>query len=75
VPMEKRGKQSPCCYIPLDDQGKTVDLLYRSGTAEELESTVRHWLTRKIEQLEQAGTLVTNREQVRNQRDTLGTSN
>lgn len=58
VPIEKRGSKVPCRYIHLNDQGETVDSLYRSRTQEELESTLRDWLTKEIERLERARTLL-----------------
>lgn len=58
VPIEKRGSKVPCRYIRLNDQGETVDSLYRSRTHEELESTLRDWLTKEIQRLERARTLL-----------------
>jgi hypothetical protein len=52
VPPEKREEKIPCRFIPLNEQGETIDSLYRSGTREELESALRYWLTREIEKLE-----------------------
>jgi len=58
VPTEKRESKIPCRYIRLNDQGETVDSLYRSRTQQELESTLRDWLTKEIERLERARTLL-----------------
>jgi hypothetical protein len=52
VPPEKREEKIPCRFIPLNEQGETIDSLYRSGTWKELESALRYWLTREIEKLE-----------------------
>ena len=52
VPPEKRGEKVPCRYIPLNERGDTIESLYRSGTQDELESALRTWLTREIENLE-----------------------
>jgi len=45
-------KKFPCRYIPLNEQGQTIDSFYRSGTRDELESELRRWLKAKIERLE-----------------------
>jgi hypothetical protein len=52
VPPERRDEKVPCRHIQLNQQGDTIDSLYRSGTQEELESALRNWLTQKIESLE-----------------------
>lgn len=52
VPAESRKERYPCRHIPLNDQGETVDSLYRSATQEELETTVIHWLREEIRKLE-----------------------
>jgi hypothetical protein len=54
VPPEQRGAKVACRYIRLNERGDTIESLYRSGTREELESTLRTWLTREIEKLENA---------------------
>jgi len=54
VPPEKRGAKVPCRYIRLNERGDTIESLYRSGTQDELESALRSWLTREIENLENA---------------------
>jgi hypothetical protein len=54
VPPERRGEKVPCRHIPLNDQGDTVDSLYRWGTEDELEVALRNWLTREIEMLQKA---------------------
>ena len=43
---------SPCRYIPLNDNGETVDSFYRTGTQQELEAAVGRWLKKTIERLE-----------------------
>jgi hypothetical protein len=58
VPIEKRGSKVPCRHIRLNDQGETVDSLYRSKTQEELESSLRDWLTQEIQALERKRTLL-----------------
>jgi hypothetical protein len=54
VPPEKRGAKVPCRYIRLNERGDTIESLYRSGTQDELESALTTWLTREIENLEDA---------------------
>jgi len=54
VPPEKRGLKVPCRYIRLNDRGDTIESLYRAGTQDEMESALRSWLTREIENLENA---------------------
>jgi hypothetical protein len=54
VPPEKREEKVPCRFIPLNERGDTIESLYRSGTQEELESTLRNWLTQEIERFEKA---------------------
>jgi len=52
VPADQRPSSVPCRHIPLDDQGRTLDSLYRTATPEELEAAVRNWLTATISRLE-----------------------
>ena len=52
VPAEHLGHAAPCRHIPLNDSHETIDSLYRTGTAAELEQALRLWLLRQIKQLE-----------------------
>lgn len=52
VPEDSRSKKIPCRYIPLTEQGETIESFYRTGTQEELEAAVRQWLETMITQLE-----------------------
>ena len=52
VPADLRRRNIPCRYIPLNEQGETIDSFYRSGTREELESALRNWLHTTIQRLE-----------------------
>jgi hypothetical protein len=52
VPEGLQSKKIPCRYIPLDEQGQTVDSFYSSGTQEELEIVVAQWLKNTIARLE-----------------------
>jgi len=52
VPPELRKQEVPCRFIPLNDEGQTVDSLYRHGTQIEVEEALRDWLKREIVRLE-----------------------
>ena len=52
VPADLRRRNIPCRYIPLNEQGETIDSFYRCGTREELESALRKWLGTTIHRLE-----------------------
>jgi hypothetical protein len=56
VPADLRRRNIPCRYIPLNEQGETIDSFYRCGTREELESALRKWLGTTIHRLEEAKT-------------------
>jgi hypothetical protein len=51
VPEDSRSKKIPCRYIPLTEQGETIDSFYQTGTHEELEAAVRQWLRTTIQRL------------------------
>lgn len=52
VPEDSRSRKIPCRYIPLTEQGETIDSFYQTGTQEELEAAVRQWLRTTIQRLE-----------------------
>lgn len=52
APAARRNQQAPCRHIRLNNSGVTVDLLYRKGTPEQLESVFREWLEKTIKGLE-----------------------
>ena len=52
VPPDLRRRNIACRYIPLNEQGETIDSFYRFGTREELESAFRKWLRATIQRLE-----------------------
>jgi hypothetical protein len=56
VPTDLRRRNIPCRYIPLNEQGETIDSFYRCGTREELESALRKWLGMTIHRLEETKT-------------------
>jgi hypothetical protein len=52
VPADSQERKFPCRYIALNEQGDTLDTLYRSGTQEEIESVFTQWLKTTIARLE-----------------------
>jgi hypothetical protein len=50
VPDAAASKKFPCRFIPLNEQGETVDSYHRSGTREELEKSLATWLRKKIKE-------------------------
>jgi hypothetical protein len=52
IPADSAKRKIPCRFIPLNERGETIDNLYRSGTAEELESALGEWLRSTIKRLE-----------------------
>ena len=60
VPADSQQRKFPCRYIPLNERGETLDLLYRVGTQEETQATLKNWLKSTIARLErqQAGNQV-----------------
>jgi hypothetical protein len=52
VPTEATSNKIPCRSIPLNEQGDTLDLLYRTATAEETEGKFSQWLKATIAKLE-----------------------
>jgi len=52
TPEDRRDKKIPCRYIPLSENGETIDSFYRTGTQEELEVAVARWLKSTITRLE-----------------------
>ena len=51
VPLDSQDEQVPCRYVQLTSDGVTVDSLYRYGTPEETELTLRNWLLQHIAEL------------------------
>jgi len=52
VPPELRSRDAPCRFIPLDDEGQTIDSLYRTGTHAEMTRALRKWLQQEIKRIE-----------------------
>lgn len=53
VPLRRHSARIPCRYIPLNAEGETVDGLYRYASQQELVATVRAWLLRTIQKLDE----------------------
>ena len=54
TPAPLRGAKIPCRHIPLNEQGETIDSLYRTATLEEIEAVLTKWLEFTIQRLEAA---------------------
>jgi len=52
VAPDLRTEQVPCRFVELEENGVTVDSLYRCGTPMESEEALRHWLHERIRELE-----------------------
>jgi hypothetical protein len=52
VPADQILQKVPCRHIPLNEEGETLESLYRSASQEKVESTVAKWLRAKIGELE-----------------------
>jgi hypothetical protein len=53
VPAELQNESSPCRFIPLNENGETIDYFYRCGTQLEMEEALAGWLRTQITQFEQ----------------------
>jgi len=53
VPENAREEQTPCVHIPLSPSGKTLEVLYRTGTQQEIEEALGAWLRATIRRLEE----------------------
>jgi len=52
VPPDRRGEKVPCRHIQVNGSGRTIETLYRTGTQEEVEATIKSWLEETIRRLE-----------------------
>ena len=52
VPKKFRSEVAPCRHIPLNAKGESLEMLYSIRTTDEIDSTVRAWLSSVIEALE-----------------------
>lgn len=53
VPSEAQGTEVPCHHIPLNEAGKTVEMIEQTGNQEEIEEAIKNWLRANIKRLEQ----------------------
>ena len=52
VPREAREEHIPCHFIPLNQQGETVDSMERHAHQSEMEDALKNWLRSTIARLE-----------------------
>lgn len=52
VPHDRQGEGVPCHFIPLNQDGETVDSMERQYNQVELEEAVKNWLRAKIQHIE-----------------------
>ena len=57
VSPEHHGKEVPCHYIPLNEDGETIEDLEAEGNQAKLERKVRGWLCARIKEIEEERTL------------------
>lgn len=57
VSPEHHGKEVPCHYIPLNEDGETIEDLEAEGNETKLERKVRGWLCARIKEIEEERTL------------------
>jgi hypothetical protein len=57
VSPEHHGKEVPCHYIPLNEDGETIEDLEAEGNEAKLERKVRGWLCARIKEIEEERTL------------------
>jgi len=53
VPNELQNENFPCRFIPLNENGETIDYFYRCGTQLEMEEALAGWLRNQITRIEQ----------------------
>lgn len=52
VPEGQRSESIPCRFIPLTQNGQTIEDLYRTGNQVEMEEALANWLRAQIERIE-----------------------
>src|SRR3954466_7558154 len=52
VPQDQLSESSPCRFIQLTPDGRTIEDLYRTGNQTELEQALAGWLRAQIERIE-----------------------
>lgn len=58
VPESRRSENIPCRFIPITEQGQTIDDFYKTGTQFEAEEALVQWLRRQIRKIEEERGLV-----------------
>ena len=53
VPDELKKENSPCRFIPLNENRETIDYFYRCGTQLEMEEALAGWLRKQITRIEE----------------------
>jgi hypothetical protein len=51
VPRARRSESIPCRFIPITQEGQTVDDFYRTGSQAEMEEALAHWLRTQIQRI------------------------
>lgn len=51
VPGERQSESIPCRFIPITQEGQTVDDFYRTGSQPEMEAALAQWLRAQIERI------------------------
>ena len=54
VPSDKRDQMLPCHFIPLTESGDTVEDFEIEGNQTKLEEALKHWMRRKIQEIDTA---------------------
>ncbi|HVN20702.1 MAG TPA: hypothetical protein VMU05_18085 [Dongiaceae bacterium] len=52
VPDGQRKESIPCRFIPLTNDGVTIEDMYRTGSQVEMEEALRNWLRAQIARIE-----------------------
>ena len=53
VPEGHRLESIPCRFIAITKEGQTVEDLYRTGSQQEMEAALAHWLKEQIKRIQQ----------------------
>ncbi|HUA14613.1 MAG TPA: hypothetical protein VMG31_04895 [Verrucomicrobiae bacterium] len=52
VPVDRRKESVPCRFIPITNDGQTVEDFYRTGSQAEMEEALAKWLREQIQRIE-----------------------
>ena len=61
VPAEFRSEDTPCHFIPLNQDGETAAMIEERGDQQRLEEAIRNWLRARIGQIEQERGVITSK--------------